>query len=160
MHTHTHVTQSNWTPAADAELTRRWVEGSESVTEISRSLGTSRNAVAGRIKRLGLPKRGNSPVEARRARMAERRAADIQDDDDDQPIVRSGVAAKATGPGEGVGMGEIGHNQCRWPLWRRGERPTFRACGCPVQPGRIYCGEHAAVAYKRPETGAKAGAAA
>jgi len=58
--------------------------------------------------------------------------------------------SRATGPGRGVGMLDLSRSQCQWPLWGR-ERPTFRCCGAPSSPGRPYCAEHAARAYRRVE---------
>ena len=63
------------------------------------------------------------------------------------PIARSGM----TGPGEGVGMLDIARSQCAWQLWPDTGRPTFRCCGAPSSPGRPYCAEHAARAYRRVE---------
>ena len=36
---------------------------------------------------------------------------------------------------------EVGHAQCRWPLWGESREPRF-VCGAPLHPGRSYCCEH------------------
>lgn len=88
---------------------------------------------------------------AERSRIA---ALPSNDDDieiDDTPLPPRRLDS-AIGPGPGVGMAEIARSQCQWPLWGR-ERPTFRCCGAPATPGRPYCAEHAARAYRTVETG-------
>lgn len=57
-----------WTDAMKADLSTMWSEGL-SISAIGRRMGVSRNAVAGKVRRMGLPKRG-APVEIVRARRA------------------------------------------------------------------------------------------
>ncbi len=36
---------------------------------------------------------------------------------------------------------QVGHAQCRWPLWDDDQEPRF-VCGAPLHPGTSYCCEH------------------
>src|SRR3546814_13184766 len=51
---------SVWTEDRLTDLTRLWTEGL-SITQIGLALGVSRNAVVGKVHRMGLPKR-QSPI--------------------------------------------------------------------------------------------------
>ena len=47
---------------------------------------------------------------------------------------------------------EVGHAQCRWPLWDGSSEPRF-VCGAPLHSGTSYCCEHwrkAGGSIKRP----------
>ena len=52
---------ADWTPERVAALIALWNEG-HSTSEIGRRLGITKNAVIGKVHRLGLPKRRLSPV--------------------------------------------------------------------------------------------------
>ena len=43
---------------------------------------------------------------------------------------------------------------CKWPIGHPGD-PDFYFCGKPVHPGKPYCLEHCAVAYRRKESAQK-----
>ena len=36
---------------------------------------------------------------------------------------------------------QVGHAQCRWPLWEGSSDPRF-VCGDPLHAGKSYCHEH------------------
>jgi len=36
---------------------------------------------------------------------------------------------------------QVGHAQCRWPLWEGSSDPRF-VCGAPLHLGKSYCCEH------------------
>jgi GcrA cell cycle regulator len=52
-----------WTPSHIYELCDRWKAG-ESVNQIARAMNLSRNAVAGKVRRMGMSDRG-SPIKGR-----------------------------------------------------------------------------------------------
>ena len=56
-----------WTDERLAELKKLWAEGL-SISQIGEALGVSRNAIAGKAHRMGLPKRP-SPITRRASRV-------------------------------------------------------------------------------------------
>ncbi len=50
-----------------------------------------------------------------------------------------------------VGLLELNHNTCRWPI---GEpcKPDFFFCGAYPEMGKPYCSDHCAIAYHKPLT--------
>lgn len=180
-----------WTDAEVADLVRMRGEGA-SINAIAEHLGCTRNAVAGKLRRLGLSEPRRSPIKplpdwarAKIARMlsagssvrAIARAMRISNTGvlsveremkarrivvraapmpiapvEDADVLFASSAPRrldgATGPGPGIGMSDLLRSQCAWPLWGNKDRPSFRCCGAPVEPGRPYCSGHSAVAYK------------
>ncbi len=46
-----------------------------------------------------------------------------------------------------VDTGSLTERMCRWPIGHPGE-PEFRFCGDARVPGRPYCADHCALAYR------------
>jgi GcrA cell cycle regulator len=146
---------SSWTDDRVQTLARLWRDGA-SASQIARSLGgVTRNAVIGKIHRLGLSGRATpSAPGARRAKpKAERRARITKS----PPIRRPAPAApRALAPPiievPTTGLATIlsaRRGQCRWPI---GDPLSdgFCLCGRPVGRG-AYCGPHGALAYRATE---------
>lgn len=161
-----------WTDERIEKLKRLWSEGL-SASQIANQLGdVTRNAVIGKIHRLGLaarakgatpPARPARPRPERREGQAQRAALAAP-----QPQVRSGAVAvgntaldaareeertPAPAPAAevvtlhgGVAFADIGPSMCRWPIGDPAE-PDFRMCGRPTPVGQSYCCEHAARAF-------------
>jgi len=150
---------SIWTREREAALTRLWARG-HSASRIALEIDVSRSAVCAKARRLDLPARVQAAnlMKASAVRRGEapptKRVPRHDDDPDAGALFGRGWLALAYGTGPGVGMGEIGRNQCVWPLWAI-ERPTFRVCGDPVEPGRPYCAAHCDKAYRLHATEAK-----
>lgn len=121
---------ATWTPERDAELKRLRAEG-VSVSKIGEALGVSRNAIAGRLFRLGLTEPSKNPIIPK-----------------PKPI-RGRVAHKERPDASSVRMADLTKSQCRWPLWNNkdGGGPDFWSCGHPVAGG-VYCAAHMAVAFR------------
>ena len=109
-----------WTPERVAELSKLWGTGA-SAAQIGRALGVTKNAVVGKVHRIGLPSR---PVPTRRPEPEEERPV--------SPI----RLMRADGP------------SCQWPFGDPQEE-DFRFCGASALPGKPYCAEHHARAYTR-----------
>lgn len=116
---------SVWTEDRLTDLTRLWGEGL-SITQIGLALGVSRNAVVGKVHRMGLPKRQSPIVKSDKPRVAK------------PPIQR-----RRTVP---LSLEQWDRNTCSWPI---GDPKTesFSFCGDHVEPGRPYCSVHCAKAY-------------
>lgn len=135
----------SWTRERVDTLTRLWRDGL-SATQIAVALGgVTRNAVIGKIHRLGLSRRGKA------ARPGARRAEPLRRSERAgrrPPPVRAShrrVVAAPEGPGLATVL-TVGAHACRWPI---GDplAAGFTLCGRRAARG-AYCDGHAAKAYQ------------
>ncbi len=146
-----------WTPERISELERLWATGA-STAEIGRQLDVSKNAVVGKVHRLGLPGRP-SPIK-RETRAAARSPApqlrhEIRvpvdtpvSDVVDSPVVAAEVYAQAPVAAATQPVADLHAPPCQWPFGDPGDE-DFHFCGSPSLSGRPYCPEHCARAYVR-----------
>lgn len=139
-----------WSAEAVEALKALWADPDLSAADVARRLGVTRNAVLGKIHRLGLSKPRSSRLSARLASV--RRPA--------RPPHRRAKAPPTQAPVASVsGMPELAAplvslledlpgRACRWPIGDPRE-PAFGFCGRPAAGGP-YCAAHAAVAYRGP----------
>jgi GcrA cell cycle regulator len=158
----------SWTDEKVEQLKQHWMEG-KSASQIASLLGSgvTRNAVIGKVHRLGLAGRAKAPSLAssrpRRAAPAQHRAA--------APRLASGVprmtrgatalalAPQALADDEPeafesvvvpmslrVTIVELKEAMCRWPLGDPANA-EFRYCGSPAASGP-YCAYHGSLAYQ------------
>jgi GcrA cell cycle regulator len=160
---------SFWTDERTAELTRLWVEEKLSGSQIAERMGLShRNAVMGKIHRLGLTRKlGEGAIPGAAAR-----ASSDANPRDAAQATKSGPAA---GPVSQVASpppvpepqpeppavhedgGPASHpvlllkeRHCRWPIGDP-PSPSFRFCCRDRLAGVPYCSAHANEAYQAPE---------
>ena len=151
------MTQSAWTDERVDRLKRLWLEG-WTAQQIARELkdGISRNAVLGKVHRLGLPAarpgRGSSAFGAGMPRGRVRRLSAISVRQADTGGMS--VQAKRTPdlPSRGMTILTVGRGQCRWP-YGDPAHAGFSLCGRPVARG-AFCAGHAEVGYRTPPGGA------
>lgn len=140
---------SSWTEDRVRSLRTLWSEGL-SASQIARRLagGVTRNAVIGKIHRLGLARRAppSRPGQRRTERpyraltRPPRHVAAVTSLGLSMPVQEElGAATVLT----------IGTHACRWPIGDPLEA-GFSLCGRPASRG-AYCDGHGAVAYRRPE---------
>ncbi len=161
----------SWTDERVEQLRQLWIEG-KSASNIASVLGhgLTRNAVIGKVHRLGLAGRAKAPgLTASRSRPpslqpgTQRSAAAPRAVQVARRIVR-GATALAIEPHpaaeadpeafEGVVLPmslrvtivELKEAMCRWPLGDP-TSPDFRYCGSPVVTGP-YCAHHGGLAYQ------------
>ena len=144
----------NWSEDRVTELRKLWLEG-KSASQISRQLGgVSRNAVIGKVHRIGLAgrdrpaapravgKTNNRPSGAGPANSAPRR----------RPATSPGapIPLRVVGPEltATATIMSLGHGQCRWPIGDPQEE-GFGYCGRSQGQHASYCDHHAASAMHR-----------
>ena len=163
----------SWTDERVETLKKLWLDGL-SASQIAKQLGgVTRNAVIGKVHRLGLSGRATPSQPARPVFKApkpprpltanppiQRRAAPSE------PLTRISVPTPAAPPAalptayvEQPGTATVltlGAHMCKWPI---GDPSTdeFRFCGRRASDGP-YCGEHAQVAYQPHQNKRKNGA--
>ena len=138
-----------WTDDAVETLTRLWRQGDLSAAMIAHRLGVTRNAVLGKIHRLGLsqPRRprplaiGPPPRPAKTRPVASARRAPAS-----APVRTSARPSVETAPGLIARLEDLPARACHWPLGDP-QAADFAFCGRRAEPGP-YCPAHAGVAYR------------
>lgn len=115
------IPPSVWTEERLADLKRLWSEGL-SITQIGLEIGVSRNAVVGKVHRMGLPKR-QSPI--------------VRSDKPVEPPRRK------LSP---IAVAEWDRHKCCWPIGDP-RLEDFHFCGDKIVDGRPYCEAHCSLAY-------------
>ncbi len=143
----------DWTNERVDELRRLWGQG-QTASRIADLLGgVTRNAVIGKVHRLGLRGRP-SPI-----RRDENGAVSRPG-----PVVRASMPAPmkpelppaeaapvASLPGPAPSQPKVAHGggrSCSWPVGDP-KQPGFHFCGGEALPGRPYCASHCGMAYQR-----------
>ncbi len=160
----------SWTDERVEQLKQHWLEG-KSASQIANLLGNglTRNAIIGKVHRLGLAGRAKSPSSGgSRPRQSApqhgaRRVSSPRAPSDAPRIMRGATAlainpmplnATEPEPFESVVLPmslrvtivELNEAMCRWPLGDP-TSPDFRYCGSPASSGP-YCAHHGGLAYQ------------
>ena len=122
---------SVWNEEKLNKLKNLWDQGLP-ITKIGLELGVSRNAIAGKAHRLGLPRR-NSPIS---------KSGDPRKNNE-KVNIETGKELPLKLLLRDV---EWSRNRCCWPLGDP-KLPGFSFCGTSIIPGRPYCEEHSKLAY-------------
>ncbi|MGA0545319.1 GcrA family cell cycle regulator [Brevundimonas sp. VNH65] len=154
---------AGWTDDRVGALKKLWLEG-QSASQIAKALGggVTRNAVIGKVHRLGLSGRAapsqparttttafrpTRPRPAPQAQPAPRRAEAVQP----RPAAPAPAPVPSVSreildlPGTATVM-TLGAHMCKWPIGDPSSR-EFSFCGRRASEG-VYCVEHARVAYQ------------
>ena len=151
-----------WTDERVELLKKLWTDGL-SASQIAAELGgITRNAVIGKVHRLGLSGRAKSPTSAaprprkprppgmmRLARPAMRGNTALapmyeQDVEAEPEMVENIIPI-----GQRCTLLELNEEKCHWPVGDPGQ-PDFYFCGGKTNTGTPYCGYHGRVAYQPP----------
>lgn len=147
---------ATWTPERVEQL-RSCVVTGLTCSEIAAEIGVSRNAVIGKIHRLGLstgrpagaPAR-ISPPRASRPRIPSQRRqlrlAYAQATDGTETLMLDAPVESA----HPCSLTELAERTCRWPIGDPA-KPDFAFCGNDAIAGFTYCVGHARMAYRMPE---------
>jgi GcrA cell cycle regulator len=122
---------SVWDKKNLERLKKLWDEGLP-ITKIGLELGVSRNSIAGKAHRLGLPKR-NSPI-SKSGDPRKNKTTSNFETNKDLPLK---ILLREV---------EWSRNRCCWPIGDP-KLPGFSFCGTSIMPGRPYCEEHSNLAY-------------
>lgn len=140
---------TRWTKAREDELRDLYSQGLSS-SQIARAMGgLSRNAVIGKVHRMGLNPKGGG----RKDRVSIPVTMP-------SPELKSVVATKQTAPApipkslpidsaEPIGIMELDETTCKWPIDDE-EAPTVRYCGRPTNGKPPYCEGHSKKAFESP----------
>lgn len=154
----THGLPSGWTDERTEALKGMWAKGL-SASEIARELGgVTRNAVCGKIDRLGLSGRKEAAIGARiseKRRQVRSAATAVVPN-----IIRRITAAQVSDavPIDDLAIPEaqrrsilsVRERECRWPVNHPGD-PDFFLCGAPTAIGQPYCAGHLRRAWATPQ---------
>jgi GcrA cell cycle regulator len=162
-----------WTEERVALLTRLWNEG-HTATQIADQFGDiTRNAVIGKVHRLGLSGRAaETRFRAARIRMRPRNQKPRGGAGTAFPVQGNAALKADTGPapawpaptparrpnlrpveqpeteaGPAIGLLDLKENSCRWPIGEP-DQPGFGFCGCHKAEHGPYCERHAAMAFQ------------
>jgi GcrA cell cycle regulator len=160
----------SWTDERVELLKKLWLEGL-SASAIAAELGgaVSRNAVIGKVHRLGLSGRAKAPTPSAPRRTKPSRSPSHPMRSPSSITFSRGNAALATDVtpdlvaepepelrriedvvipmSERVTIMELRESMCRWPIGDPG-RDDFRFCGAKSQVGVPYCQHHSTIAYQ------------
>jgi GcrA cell cycle regulator len=158
-----------WTDERVAVLKKLWLDGL-SASQIAKQLGgVTRNAVIGKVHRLGLSGRATPSQPARPAFKAPRppRPAPTQPLIARRPIEQQPAATMSSvpvpvaprpvfrmeEPGSATVL-TLGAHMCKWPIGDPSS-DNFTFCGRRSDDGTPYCLEHARIAYQPQQSGKK-----
>ena len=113
------------------KLRKLWDDGLP-ITKIGNEIGVSRNAIAGKAHRMGLPKR-NSPI----SKSGDPRKNQETNNSDNSGELPLKIMLRDV---------EWSRNRCCWPIGDP-KLPGFSFCGTSIISGRPYCEEHSNLAY-------------
>ncbi len=113
------------------KLRKLWDDGLP-ITKIGNEIGVSRNAIAGKAHRMGLPKR-NSPI----SKSGDPRKNQETNNSDRSRELPLKIMLRDV---------EWSRNRCCWPIGDP-KLPGFSFCGTSIIPGRPYCEENSNLAY-------------
>ncbi len=150
----------NWTDERVELLKKLWADGL-SASQIAAELGgITRNAVIGKVHRLGLSGRAKTPSSAaprqrkarapsmlRVARPALRGNTALAHAYEYEPEPEPELVDNIIPMGQRRTILELTESTCRWPIGDPGSAEFF-FCGGNTQPGLPYCGYHSRVAYQ------------
>ena len=114
------------------ERLKKWCDEVLLITKIALELCVSRNSIAGKDHRLGMPKR-NSPI----SKSGEPRKNKIASNFETSKELPLKILLREV---------EWSRNRCCWPIGDP-KLPGFSFCGTSIMPGRPYCEEHSNLAY-------------
>jgi GcrA cell cycle regulator len=150
------MTMGTWTPERLEQL-RNFAGNGLSSSQIAAEIGVTRNAVIGKLHRLGLapgrPAAGgparSCPPRARRPRHSPQREF-LRLMFAQAPSIAGGAgAASSVESSQPCSLFDLARDKCHWPMGNP-DAADFAFCGNEVAAGFPYCAGHARMAYRIP----------
>jgi len=145
-----------WTDERVETLRKLWLEGL-SASQIAKQLGgVTRNAVIGKVHRLGLSGRAAPSHPSRQTFKAPRPPRPVTAPAPRPRAIEPRPAAAAPRPAPFVELPgtatvlTLGAHMCKWPIGDPSSR-DFTFCGRRASEERPYCADHARLAYQPPQ---------
>ena len=113
------------------ELEDLWKQG-HPISKIGEMLGVSRNSIAGKAHRMGLPKRTSPILSSKKEKLSDQKNNENDNKNIPLKIKLRGVQWSRT--------------KCCWPEGDP-KQNDFKFCGQDIFPGRPYCDKHSLLAY-------------
>ena len=142
-----------WNDERVEQLKKLWSEGLSASQIASKMGGVTRNAVIGKVHRLGLSGRA-APAKPQRGRSSFENAIDeiepIRHEPVRKPILSEPEfsAPVILDTGDMTTVATLKNNMCKWPIGDP-SRDDFHFCGQPsTQAGKSYCAYHAHLAFQ------------
>jgi GcrA cell cycle regulator len=143
----------DWTLERSALLRRLWNDEGLSGGEIAERMGLSRNAVIGRVHRMGLQKRNDRKANAQKANVTKRSKRltrrELTHKVSSMTLPAAPVAPVDAGewkevhvnfePRGLISIWDLKEHHCRWPY---DNEPMTTYCGHDRLPGKPYCKKH------------------
>jgi len=144
-----------WTDERVEMLKKFWAEGLSASQIASKMGGVTRNAVIGKVHRLGLSGRA-TPAKPVRGRAADEAASPIPEVV--TPVKTTTTVRRETertefiepavlSSGDLTTVATLNRNMCKWPIGDPA-KDEFHFCGQPASQGKLYCTHHANVAFQ------------
>lgn len=149
------------------EQLKRCFQAGLSSSQIAREMGVTRNAVIGKVNRLGLSRPKDALAKTleqkRAARLARPKRPRLSIFAQHRILTKAYPGAQPAGEaipiysGCGCTLLELGRGKCRWPIDTPDGNDVYY-CGSEPVPGLPYCAGHARIAYRptgRPRSDAR-----
>ncbi|MCU1347749.1 MAG: GcrA cell cycle regulator [Acidobacteria bacterium] len=139
------MTSTSWSDERIARLKQLWTDGLSAREIATRLGGVTRNAVLGKLDRLGLLGGRARVTPTAKSPRRERRRAPIARTRPRTPAPAAPASVAPDWPGEVAWLEQLQSHHCRWPI---GDplKAGFSFCGRRRARGP-YCSEHGEVAY-------------
>ena len=128
------TSKNTWNDAKLKELEDLWKQG-HPISKIGEILGVSRNSVAGKAHRMGLPKRTSPISSVKKESLSFEKNIETSNINLPLKIKLRSVQWSRT--------------KCCWPEGDP-KQNNFKFCGQDIFPGRPYCDKHSLLAYTNP----------
>ncbi|NRA29852.1 MAG: global cell cycle regulator GcrA-like protein [Parvularculaceae bacterium] len=144
-----------WTDERVEELKKLWAEGHSASQIAARMGGVTRNAVIGKVHRLGLsgraaPAKPKSVITEKRTSVTSESSISAAA----EPVARKPIRSvlRDLPPITDIGIdratvSSIGTGQCKWPIGDPAS-DDFHFCGQPTSGGKPYCAYHVQLAFQ------------
>ena len=147
---------ATWTQERVEQL-QSYVNAGLTCSQIADEIGVSRNAVIGKIHRLGLapgrpagrPARERPPRDRRPRSFSQHQVLRLVYAQAPSVANAAAIAPVPVESAQRCSLLELAQGKCRWPL-DDPENADFAFCGNDSHPGLSYCAGHARMAYRFP----------